>query len=300
MKTGSIARDKITVPDFVERPFNKIADDRDTQSVKKHGIRQPLVLVPDGDRMLLADGLRRLRIAKSLGIAKVPYVEAPAPAGTLPEAYARELRLALDVHRQDLTVSQKCYQEMELKKRFGMNNIELAAYLGVHADSITNHLAVRHYVPEIVQALDSGRLTMGAARVFQGMSEKGQRAIWKKHEAELVGPGKHKLHRQFRKLYPAAKYPEFFRKPEVSEERMKRKQTKAARPKVTTEEKRRLGSSLELRQIELEEGIREEKQLKAEIAAATVPIYAIMRSEKLSAFLTPDMREEMSRFCEIY
>src|SRR5690242_6872917 len=124
-KVSMIAVERIVVPEFVERPFNKVADARDRASIEKHGILQPFVLVQDGERMLLAKGLRRLRIAKSLGIAKVPYVEAAVPRGYEVDAYVRELRLALDIHRSDLTPSQKCQHAAELKERFGMTSKQL-------------------------------------------------------------------------------------------------------------------------------------------------------------------------------
>lgn len=302
MKSGQISTDRITVLEFVERPHNKISDSRDRLSIEKHGILQPLVLVPDGDRLLLADGLRRLRIGKSLGIGKVPYVLAPAPRGRNAEEYTRELRLALDIHRQDLTPSQLCAQAMDLKERFQMTNKELAAFMLCDQDTITNRLSVRNYLPEIVQALDSGRMTMGAAKVFDGMSEKGQRTVWKRHGEELLGPGKHAMRRRIRTLYPPSEHPAFYRQPELVAKRLKRKADKRrGRPApVTAEEKRRLMASLDMRSIELEEGTREEKRLKREIEAATVPIHAIMRSEKLRGMLSPEMVEEFARYCEVY
>lgn len=301
MKTGTISTDKITVLDFVDRPFSKVADDRDKMSIEKHGIQQPLALVPDGDRMLLADGLRRLRIAKALGISKVPYVLAEPLDGYTAEAYVRELRLALDIHRADLSPMQKCQQAMTLKERFGMSSLQLAAYIGVHHDSICNWLSLRHYLPEIVAAIEAGQLTMAAARTFNGMTPKGQKFIWKRHRKDLIGPGKAGVTKEMRNLYPPGDHAELYEQPELVTKRLGRgSKRKGKTPPVTTEEKRRLMSSLDMRELELREGLAEEKRLKAEIAAATVPIYAIMRSEKLSQFLTPDMREEMARFCEIY
>lgn len=301
MKSGTISTDKITVPEWVDRPFNKIADARDSESIKQHGVRQPLVLVDDGNRLLLAKGLRRLRIAKSLGLGKVPYVIAPVPDDYSAEDYARELRLALDMHRQDLTPSQKCQHALELKDRFGMNNKELAAYLGVDQDSITNWTSVRNYIPEVVAAIDGARLTMGAAKAFDGMTEKGQQFVWKKHEVDLVGSGKYAVHRQIRKLYPPTKFADYYRQPELVAKRLKSNGgAKSRGPTVTAAEKRRLGSSLELKEIELREGLDEERRLKAEIQAAIAPLAAIMRSDRLMAMVPPEMREELDRFAEVY
>lgn len=96
MKSQLVSIDRITVPDFVERPLSKVADDRDRQSIAAVGIQQPLVCIADGERLLLAKGLRRLKIARSLGMGKVPVITADLPRGYDAETYVRELRLALD------------------------------------------------------------------------------------------------------------------------------------------------------------------------------------------------------------
>lgn len=303
MKSALIAADRIIVPDFVERPLSKVADDRDRRSIEAHGIQQPLVLVADGARLLLAKGLRRLRIAKSLGLGKVPYVEAPVPKGYTPEDYVRELRLALDMHRADLLPSQKCALVEDLKQRFSMQNKQLAAYLGIDQDSVTNWLAVRNYIPEVVVALDRERMTMGAARVFDGMSEKGQQAVWKKHSEELSGSGKAGVHKHIRKLYPPASFPAFYRQPELVASRLARKATKRkakGAPTITSNEKRRMMSSVELKSIELSEGQGDLKKMETEIQAAIAPIAAIMRAEKLWALVPEDMRPEIERFAEVF
>lgn len=303
MKSELISTDRIIVLDFVERPHAKVADDRDRRSIEQSGIQQPLVLVEDGDRLLLAKGLRRLRIAKSLGLGKVPIVRETAPKGMSAEDYVRELRLVLDVHRQDLFPSQECALIMELKERFRMNNTQVAAYLGLDQDTITNKLAVRNYVPAVVDALDSGRLTMQAARVFDGMTEQGQSEVWKRHGADLAALPGGGMHKAIRAEYHPEKFPAFYRNPGLVADRLKRRSGKRqskGRASLTTNEKRRLQSSLELKEIEIREGNEELKSMKAEIAAATPIVAAIGRSAALTALIPEEMGAELARYSEIY
>lgn len=301
MKSSTISTDKIIVPEYVERPLNKVADARDRASIEAHGIQQPLVLVPDGDRLVLAKGLRRLRIAKALGIGKVPYVTASVPEGMPVDDYVRELRLALSEHREDLAPSQKMSFVQELKKRFSMSSKEIAHYLGVDQDTITNWLSLRKYIQPVVAAIDADLLTMGAARAFDGMTPEGQEEIWQRHHAELCGKGNNGAHKLIRQLYPAEKYPAYYVNPELSAKRIAakagRKRTRAALP---TEEKKRLLNSVELREIELREGQRDEAKMKREITAAIPLVAAIMRNDDLRALVPEETRGELERFSEIY
>lgn len=303
MKSQLIPIDRITVLDCVERDENRVADDRDRKSIEASGIQQPLVLIEHGKRLLLAKGLRRLRIAGHIGLTKVPAVIHPLPEKTQPEAYVRELRLVLDMHRQDLMPSQKAEVVETLKRTFGMTNHQVAAYLGIASDSVTNWLAVKQYVPPVVQALDSGRLTMKAARVFIGMSEVGQEEIWRQHAPDLMGTSGNAMHRTLRKTYPPKEFPDLYRKPNVVAERLARrggKRTGVARPSLSTEEKRRLLASFEMKESEVREGKDELAQLKAEITAAIAPISAIIRSPELWSLVPEETREEFSRFAEVF
>lgn len=303
MKSKIVSTAQIIVPDYAERPANKVADSRDLESIKASGIQQPLIVIEDDGRLLLVKGLRRLRIAKSLGLGKVPIVVAPIPNGYDSETYGRELRLSLQSHRQDLLPSQKCGLVEELKTRFAMSNEQVAAYLGIAADSVTNWLAVRRYIKPVVTAMDAGVLTMRAARAFDGLSEVGQRKVWLAHSGDLLGSTSTDIHKIIRTAYPPTMFPAFYRNPEVSSERLNRKQRKrrgVTRETITAAEKRRLLSSVDMKEAELRDGREKLQRMEKEINASIAPIGAILRNEKLVAMVPTEMKEELDRFAEVY
>jgi ParB/RepB/Spo0J family partition protein len=299
MKSELRNTDSIQIPEYVIRAGSKVDDDQLRQSIEKSGIKQPLVLV--GDR--LADGLKRLRIAQLLGIARVPVVYDDVPAGRDPDAYIRELRFLLDEKRQDLLPSQKADLIIKLKAMFSMNHTQVAAYLGINQDSVTNWLAVKQYIDPVAQAVDQGLVTMHAARTFDGLTEAGQRFIWRHHRQELMTEAGGRIHKALRKQYSPASHPEFYRNADLIKQRLERKGGKRkgrSRPTITREEKRRLLTSFEMRELELKESEAELHQLKAEIQASITPIAAIMRHDKLWSEVPAEMREELERFAEVY
>jgi hypothetical protein len=61
-----------------------------------------------------------------------------------------------------------------------------------------------------------------------------------------------------------------------------------------------LSRDLSLREVELENGQDELKQIEREIKLSTQPINAIMRSKALVALLPTTVKEEFERFVEVY
>lgn len=303
MKAATLSLETIDVPEDVERPADRVADDQLLRSIEAGGIQQPLVVIPGkGRKFLLIDGLRRLRAARALKLKTVPAVIDAPPSGLDAGEYRRKLRFILDEHRQDLLPSQKAELIETLKKMFSMNHKQVSAYLGIDQDSVTNWLAVKHYIPPVVQALDEGHLTMQAARTFDGMTPEGQAKIWKAHSAELLKGGA-KLHKKFRAQYPPTEHPSLYRDPEAITARLARasgKRKAKSRVPILHDEKKRLLESLEMKEAELRDGREELKELKAEINAAIPIVTAIFRNEKLLALVPSEMRDELERFKEIY
>jgi hypothetical protein len=245
-------------------------------------------------------GIRR---ATELHLASVPVFIHAVPAGEDPDEYRRRLRFILDQHRQDLKPSQKAELMATLKRTFQMTHRQVAAYLGIDADSVTNWLAIKSYIPPIVDAIDSGRLTMASARTFVGLTTVGQANIWEKHGSDLMQSTGATVHRKLRAQYSPDRLPNYYREPEVIKERLSRKTGKrksATRASFTPDEKKRLLNSYELKEQELADGQDELKQLKREIAAATPVVAAIIRNERLRSLVPSEMMEELERFAEIY
>lgn len=304
MNSKSIAPDQIDVPECVERPMTRVDDDLLRKSIEEGGIQQPLVVIAQDDRYSLVDGLRRLRIARVLKTPRVPVVVDLLPAGVELQSYIARIRFILDTARQDLLPSQKADLIDQLKgEPFRMTHKQIAAYLGINPDSVTNWLSVKHYIEPVVKAVDFGHISLQSARVFDGLTEKGQKAIWKHHRDDLATQAGLTMHATLRELYSPQAYPQYYRQPDLTAERMSRKGGKRkakSRPPMTGAEKRRLLSDLQMREVELREGQAELSDLKKRITASIAPIGAILRNEKLRKLVPNEMVEEFERFAEIH
>ena len=111
-----------------------------TQSVKDHGIIQPLLVTelrePDGStRFRLIAGERRLRAAKAAGLLRVPV--------TVRETSSREqLELALieNLQREDLGPLEEAEAYRRLVDEFGLTQLQVAERMGRSRATVTNRL----------------------------------------------------------------------------------------------------------------------------------------------------------------
>lgn len=140
-------------------------------SIKNEGILQPLVVRPDetGGFELVA-GERRLRAALSVGMEQVPAVIQSIEPDRL-------LRLALieNIQREDLNPIELAYAYRDLQKTHEWTQEQVAERLGKKRSSIANTLRFLDLEQPIRDALASGRITAGHAKLLLGLSEGEER-----------------------------------------------------------------------------------------------------------------------------
>jgi ParB/RepB/Spo0J family partition protein len=297
MKLLQLPPSQIVIPTKGRSPVAKKDDAILRRSIEVGGVHQPVVVIEENGRYVLVKGSRRLRAAKELKLATVPVLVDEPPEGELPERYRQRLRFILSHHRQDLRPSQKAQLIDLLKATFGLNHSQVAAYLGVDADSITNWLAVKNYIEPIAKALDHGKITMQAARIFDGLSERGQRDLWKKHRPELSASTGGRLAKTLRRQYPPEKFPAYYRDPERSQHRLAAAQARQGEPHLRrgalVEQRRNLAKRLAAKETELA-GARAELQKIEKRLRASAP--AILRNPKRHTALPPRLAREIENW----
>lgn len=303
--TGQLVRiDAIDFPPEYERKASLVEDDALRRSVEKSGVQQSAVVMPgDNGRYTLVKGGRRLMIAENKGDHTIPVVISVPPTGEDPVQYRNRLRFILTQARQDLRPSQRASLIKQLMSMFGMKQKDVSAYLGVDAGSITNWLAIDKYIPPIVHAIDSEQITLHHARAFDGMSPEGQARVWKQKGKEIAKLSGGQAHRMVRCLYNPKTHVAFYTSAEKTLEKLSRKKAgrrARSRPKLTRNEKDVLARDLTLREVELEDGTAEIKQLKRECAIAAPTLRAIKRAPELWHIVPEATQEEIERFLEVY
>ena len=143
------------------------------QSIRSHGIIQPiLVRLVDGRHEIVA-GERRWRAAQRAGLLKVPVVVRDVADSDL-------LAVALieNIQREDLNPIEEAQAYRRLADELQLSQDAIAAAVGKDRATIANYLRLLRLPPEVKNDVGSGALTMGHARAIAGVAdEAAQRRI---------------------------------------------------------------------------------------------------------------------------
>jgi ParB family chromosome partitioning protein len=139
-------------------------------SIKAHGVVQPVVVRPDGnDRYELVAGERRWRAARLAGLTEIPVI-----VRTLDDRTALALALIENIQREDLNPLEQAEAMHRLVEEFAMTHQQLAEAVGKSRTTITNLLRLLELHPEVKKLLAEGRIEMGHARALLGLAAEKQ------------------------------------------------------------------------------------------------------------------------------
>ncbi|HEV2067843.1 MAG TPA: ParB/RepB/Spo0J family partition protein [Thermomicrobiales bacterium] len=134
------------------------------ESIRIHGLVQPLLVARDGDRFVLIAGERRWRAARLAGLATVPVVvKQAAPQQML------ELAIIENVVRADLSPLEEAVAYRQLIEEFGLSQADVAGRVGRSRVSVTNTLRLLNAPERVRDALAANQITEGHARALLGL-----------------------------------------------------------------------------------------------------------------------------------
>ncbi len=138
-----------------------------SESIRTHGILQPLVVRLQGDRFQLVAGERRLRAAQSAGMSEVPV-----RVVDFNDQQVLEAALVENIQRADLNPIEKAQGFHEYLQRFKMTHEELAKRLGLDRSTVTNLVRLLELPAEVQSAVRVGQISAGHARALLGVTDR--------------------------------------------------------------------------------------------------------------------------------
>jgi|SRR5579872_2421107 len=146
---------------FNEQALKELAD-----SIKEHGVIQPLVVNQTDKGYELVVGERRFRASQLAGLAKVPVI---IKAG-MQDQTKLEVALIENIQRQELNPIEEALAYDKLMKMFGLTQEKVAQKVGKSRPAIANTVRLLNLPAEIQRAIIEGRISEGHARAILGLS----------------------------------------------------------------------------------------------------------------------------------
>jgi ParB family chromosome partitioning protein len=151
--------------DFDEAALRELAD-----SIKQHGLLQPIVVLRREVGFEILSGERRWRAAKLAGLDRVPVVVRDE---TDPQHQA-ELRLIENIQRENLNALELARAYQALIDSHGLTHDALATRLNKERATISNALRLLGLPDEVQRLVAGGELGAGHARALLAVADRGR------------------------------------------------------------------------------------------------------------------------------
>lgn len=146
---------------FVESPLDDLME-----SIRQHGIIQPLIVrMVDGKLELIA-GERRWRASKKLGLTTVPVIEREAS-----DRDVLEMALIENLQREDLNPMEEAAGYVRLAEEFSLKQDEIAARVGKSRASVANAMRLLGLHLDVQMLVAQARLTVGHAKAILAIKD---------------------------------------------------------------------------------------------------------------------------------
>lgn len=149
------------------KQFDEKAIEELAESVKIHGIIQPIIVRAAGDGFyIIVAGERRYRAAKLAGLTEVPVI-----ITELSSAEAAEVALVENLQRTDLNPIEIAEAYKTLTDDFALTQQQLAERVGKPRSSVANALRLLELPEKVKKYVSDGKLSDGHAKVIAGLTD---------------------------------------------------------------------------------------------------------------------------------
>ena len=149
---------------FDEDALNELAE-----SIKMHGVIQPIVVVPVGKRFMIIAGERRFRASKIAGKKEIPAVIRHYTPQQI-----KEISLIENLQREDLSPIEAARAIKVLMTEFNMTQEVAADRIGKSRSAVANTLRLLTLSDDVIGLIEAGRLSAGHARTLVVVPQRDQ------------------------------------------------------------------------------------------------------------------------------
>ena len=138
-----------------------------TDSIKEHGVLQPILVVKDDNGYTIVAGERRWRAAKNAGLKEIPAI-----IKDYTNEKKKQVALIENIQREDLNIVEIAKAIKELMDIDGYSQSEVAKITGKNLSTVSNIIRLLKLPEEVLNYLLEGKLVEGQARALLAVTNK--------------------------------------------------------------------------------------------------------------------------------
>jgi len=139
------------------------------ESIRQHGVIQPILVTETIDGYTLVAGERRVRAARMAGLERIPAI-----VRQLADRQQLELALVENLQREDLDPMEAARAYRQLMDEFSFTQEDLATRVGRARSTVANTLRLLELHPAVQDAVAASLITEGHARALGGLPPEAQ------------------------------------------------------------------------------------------------------------------------------
>ena len=151
------------------KSFNEEALRELSESIKNHGVFQPIIVKKGIRGYDLIAGERRLRASKMAGLDKIPAI-----VKDFSDDEMREIALLENIQRENLTAIELAWAYKGIIDNLDIRQEDLAKKIGKSRSHITNTLGLLNLPEDVQKKILEGEISMGHARVLSKMNDEDE------------------------------------------------------------------------------------------------------------------------------
>jgi len=154
-------------PDQPRRYFDTAALQELADSIKEHGVIQPIIVTPKGDGYEIVAGERRFRASKLAGLTEIPVV-----VRSMTGQKQLEVSLIENIQRRDLNTIETATAYAKLRDQFNLSAEKISERVHKSPSAVINTMRLLKLPKEAIVALAEGKITEGQVRPLIGQDAK--------------------------------------------------------------------------------------------------------------------------------
>ena len=148
--------------EFDEEAISSLAD-----SIRDHGLIQPIVVRPFGRSYQIVAGERRWRAARAAGLDEVPVI-----IKDLSDSETMQIALIENLQRENLNPVEEALGYRELSEKYDLTQERIAEITGRSRSAVANSLRILGLPDEVLELIKEGLVSTGHAKVLLSVEDK--------------------------------------------------------------------------------------------------------------------------------
>lgn len=153
-------------PNQPRKQFDKESLSELAESIKVHGLIQPIIVNEMPDGYMIIAGERRFRACKLCGLKEIDAI-----VKNYSNKQIAEISIIENLQREDLNPVEVAKGIKKLMDKYGLTQEKVAERLGKSRSAIANSIRILSLYPEVIELIEKGKISFGHAKILVAVTD---------------------------------------------------------------------------------------------------------------------------------